>query len=184
MRYKILPFISIVLFTLTNSFGQDLSTTTYFKGGSISYADSNTTIALYKKTVYARTDSVAIDDYSLMQYDMKGLKTLITYFNISDSLFKAKASAQRLLGRINGIGYYYKPRVAFSKTTKGIYSMLSYTITYKDGITQTYVPDIILPLLNTGRDIYIDISRAYYDELQFRCNIYIDSVFKQIRAVH
>jgi len=168
MRYKILPFISIVLFTLTNSFGQDLSTTTYFNGGSISYADSLTTISLYKKVYYARTDSVAIENYSIIQYDMKGLRTLISYFERVDALFKAK-SKDMLLGKINGVAYYYKQR--------GV-------ITYKDNTVQTYVPDIILPLLSTGRDAYIDISRAYYDELQFRGNIYIDSVFKQIRAVH
>ena len=173
MRYKILLSISILLFTLTNSFGQ--STTTYFNGGNISYSDSSTIISLYGKD---------FENYSPVQYDMKGFKTLITYFNISDSLFKAKESTQQLLGRINGTAYYYKPKVAVSRTTKGIYSMLSYTITYKDGITQIYVPDIILPLLTTGRDVYIDISRAYYDELQFWCNIYIDSVLKQIRAIH
>ena len=173
MIYKFLISISIALLTLTNSFGQ--STTTYFNGGNISYSDSSTIISLYGKD---------FEDYSPVQYDMKGFKTLITYFNISDSLFKAKESTQQLLGRINSIAYYYKPRVAISRTTKGIYNMLSYTITYKDGITQTYAPDIILPLLTTGRDAYIDISRAYYDELQFRGNIYVDSVFKQIRAVH
>jgi hypothetical protein len=166
MRYKFLLFIAVLLLTLTNSFGQ--STTTYFNGGNISYADSLTTISLYKKVYYARKDSVAIENYSIIQYDMNGFRTLINYFERVDILFKAK-SKDMLLGKINGVSYYYKQR--------GV-------ITYKDNTVQTYVPDIILPLLSTGRDVYIDISRAYYDELQFRVNVCVDSVFKQIRAVH